>query len=373
MLIYLGLSALAVFIAALALAVQGALSALAATHLVLAAAILPLIVGAITHFVPVLTRGAGAPRPVVLMPLLLQVAGILVVLHFSGKAGLGALHAAAGIALLVATTFAGWLISRARRTLGRPHPCWRWYLAAVAFLIVGLALVPAMYAWPLLRPPLRLLHLHLNTLGFIGLTAIATLQVLLPTVLSGPDAEAAVRLRRDLPLACVGVLATGLGAAFWWPLSLVGAGLLLLMAGRVGVSWLRRYGWRTLIKDGASAALTAALCGFLLMLVLGVLHGLGLIGGKDAVAAFMVAFLMPLVTGALSQLLPVWRYPGRRLPVRDQMRERLIRGGAIRATLFLGGGVLLAFGRFEGLWLTAAGLLLFLSVIIRAFSFPTPQ
>ena len=372
MLIYLGLSALATFVAALALAVQGTLSALAATHLVLAVAILPLIFGAITHFVPVLTRGAGAPRPVMLLPLLLQVAGVLVVLHFSGEAGLGTLHAAAEMDLLVATAFAGWLISRARHTLGTPHPCWRWYLAAVAFLIVGLALVPAMYAWPLMRQALRVLHLHVNTLGFIGLTAIATLQVLLPTVLSGPDAEAAVRLRRDLPQACAGVLATGLGAAFWWPLSLVGAGFLLLIAGRVCWSWQRRYGWRTLINDGASAALTAALCGFVLLLGLGIMHGLGLIGGKDAIAAFMVAFLMPLVTGALSQLLPVWRYPGRRLPVRDQMRERLIRGGAIRAFLFLGGGVLLAFGRLEGLGLAAAGLLLFLSVTIRAFSLPTP-
>lgn len=366
MLIYLGLSALAAFVAALMLSALGVLPALAATHLVLALAILPLIFGAITHFVPVLTRGAGAPRAVLNLPLLLQVAGILVVLHFSGEAGLGALHAAAGIALLVATGFTGWLISRARRTLGTPHPCWRWYLAAVSFLIVGLLLVPLMYAWPLMRQPFRLLHLHLNTLGFIGLTAIATLQVLLPTVLSGPDAEATSRLRNDLPLACAGVLATGLGASFWWPLSLIGAGFLLLIAARVGMSWLRRYGWHTLVGDGASAALTMALCGFVLLLVFGVMHGIGLMRGQDAVAAFLVAFLMPLVTGALSQLLPVWRYPGRRLPVRDHMRDVLIRGGAIRAVLFLAGGVVLAFGGLEGLWPTAAGLLLFLYAIIRA-------
>lgn len=366
MLIYLGLSAIAVFIAALALSALGVVSSLAATHLVLAVAILPLIFAAITHFVPVLTRGAGASRPLVFLPLLLQAAGLLVVVHFAGEAGVGALHAAAGIVLLVAAGFAGWLIFRARQTLGKPHPCWRWYLAAVAFLIVGLALVPAMYAWPLLRQSLRLLHLHLNTLGFIGLTAIATLQVLLPTVLSGPDAEAAARLRRDLPLLCAGVLACALGAAWWWPLSLAGAGLLLLITARIGGAWLGRYGWRTLIGDGASAALLAALCGFMLLLVFGSLHGIGLMRGSDAVTAFMVLFLLPLVTGALSQLLPVWRYPGRRLPARDRMRERLARGGALRAALFLVGGVLLAFGYVQGLWPTAAGLLLFLQAIVRA-------
>lgn len=366
MLIYLGLSAVAVFIVALVLSVLGTVSALAATHLVLTVAILPLIVAAMTHFVPVLTRGAGASRPLLLLPLLLQGAGLLVVLHFSGEAGVGALHAAAGIALLVASAFACWLIFRARHTLGKPHPCWRWYLAAVAFLMLGLALVPAMYAWPVLRQSLRLLHLHLNTLGFIGLTAIATLQVLLPTVLSGPDAEATARLRRDLPLACAGVLACGLGAAFWWPLSLAGAGLLFAIAARIGIAWLKRYGWRTLVGDGASAALLAALCGFMLLLVFGAWHGPGLMRGTDAVSAFMVLFLLPLVTGALSQLLPVWRYPGRRLPARDRMRELLARGGAMRAALFVAGGVLLAFGQPEGLWPTAAGLLLFLQAIVRA-------
>ena len=75
----------------------------------------------------------------------------------------------------------------------------------------------------------------------------------------------------------------------------------------------------------------------------------------------------------LSQLLPVWRYPGRRLPVRDQMREGMIEGGAIRSFLFLTGGVLLAFGHVEGLWLAAAGLLFFLCMAIRAYRFPRPQ
>ncbi len=303
------------------------------------------------------------------MPLLLQATGFLVFLFFSGAVETSILHVAAEIALLVTVGFAGWLISRARHTLGKPHPGWRWYLASVVFLAIALALVPAMDYWPTWRTEFRLLHMHLNTLGLVGLTAIGTLQVLLPTVLSGPDAEAALRLRRDLPLAVAGVLAVGLGAAFWNLLSYFGAGLLLLVASRLGLAWLRQYGWRTIIADGASASLAISLCGFLLILLFGMAHAFGLIGGHDAVAAFIVIFLFPLVGGALSQLLPVWRHPGRRTPVRDRMRAVLVSGGAVRALLFSGGGILLALGFNEGLWLGAFSLLYFLFVVIKAFCF----
>jgi len=84
------------------------------------------------------------------------------------------------------------------------------------------------------------------------------------------------------------------------------------------------------------------------------------------VPAFLVAFLLPLVTGALSQLLPVWRYPGRRTAARDRMRGALVKAGAVRAVLFVAGGGLLAFGLTAGLWLAAAALLLFVYGLIRA-------
>ena len=100
MLIYLGISALIAFGCALTLLLIGEMSLLASTHLVLAVGVLPLIFGAIAHFVPVLTRSGAAPRAVWLAPLLLQLAGVLVFLHFSGMAGNAALHAAAAIALV---------------------------------------------------------------------------------------------------------------------------------------------------------------------------------------------------------------------------------------------------------------------------------
>jgi hypothetical protein len=368
-LIYLGLSALAVFVSTLVLLVLGEPSLLVTTHLVFAVAILPLIFGAIAHFVPVLTRTGEAPRCVLMLPLLLQAAGFLLLLHFNGELGSAALDVAAAIFLLACAGFSCWLISRARRTLGKPHPGWRWYLAAVLLLLSGLALVPAMHYWPEARQLFRLLHLHLNTLGFIGLTAIGTLQVLLPTVLGGPDAEAAARLRRDLPAALGGVLATGLGAALGWPLSVLGAALLFFIASRLAWSWVRRYGLRTISGDGVSASLAAALCGFLMVLVLGLAHGVGLLNGRDAVAAFIAAFLLPLVSGALSQLLPVWRHPGRRTAVRDRMRAQLAEGGAVRAILFVSAGMVLALGHGEGLWLAAAGLSFFIFAALRAFYF----
>lgn len=369
MLIYLGLSALVVFLAALAFLLLGEPSSLAATHLVFALAVVPLVFAAIAHFVPVLTRSASAPRGIWLAPLLLQLTGFVVVLHFFGAVHTGVLNSAAVVSLLLALAVIGWLVVRARSSLGKPHPGWRWYLASIFFLVIGLAMVPAMHYWPAQRQALRLLHLHLNTLGFIGLTAIGTLQVLLPTVLSGPDSDAAARLRQDLPLAVAGVLLVGLGAAFL-ALSLAGAGFLFCIAGRPGLSWLRRYGLPAIFADGAAAALAASLCGFLLLLAFGIAHALGLLEGRHAIPGFMAAFLLPLVTGALSQLLPVWRYPGRRTPVRDRMREALIKRGAMRASLFICGGVLLALGHSEGLWLAAIGLLSFLYVLVGSFCFP---
>ena len=347
MLIYLGVCALATCLVALLLV--GELGLLLATHLVFVLAIVPLIFAAIAHFVPVLTRSGGAPRAIQFAPLLLQVAGLLVALYFSGAAGEGALHAAAGLVVLCSGAFCVWLVRRAANTLGCPHPGWRWYLVALALLAGVVALVPLMALWPAWRPFMRLLHLHLNTLGFVGLTAIGTLQVLLPTVLSGPDAQASARLRRDLPFALAAVLAVALGAAAGWrPLALLGAGGLAGVAGRLGVAWLCRYGLRTLLGDGASAALLVALGGFVLLVLAGVAHAFGVLSGHDAVAAFIAAFLLPLVGGALAQLVPVWAFPGRRTERRDRLRALLVAGGRWRALFFLLAGILLAFGWIEG-------------------------
>jgi hypothetical protein len=51
--------------------------------------------------------------------------------------------------------------------------------------------------------------------------------------------------------------------------------------------------------------------GLLAVVLAGGAHGLGWLPGRPAVGGFFVLFLLPLVSGALAQLLPVWRFPGR--------------------------------------------------------------
>jgi hypothetical protein len=87
--------------------------------------------------------------------------------------------------------------------------------------------------------------------------------------------------------------------------------------------------------------------------------------GRAAVTGFFALFLLPLVTGALSQLLPVWRFSGPVTPARAVMRGRLVRFGGLRAGLFLAGGGLLLGGISAGAALLATGVLLFAGVLIH--------
>lgn len=358
MLVVLVLAAVASFAAAAALPLFHPLPPAAHIHLALAVGVMPLILGAMTHFVPVLTRSTAPHGSVRLIPLLALAAGTLA--FYSFAAPNQAYYFAALVALAAAGAFAAWIIKRAAGSLGKPHPCLYWYLAAIACLILALAAIATMALWPEQRLALKRFHLHLNTLGFIGLTAVATLQVLLPTVASRPDPQAATRLHQDLKWALGGTLLVALGAAWLKPLAWLGAALWAAPLAHLGKAWLALYLREIRQLHGAAPSLVVALAGFAAALLFGVLHGSGILDTTDSAHAFILAFLFPLVTGAASQLLPVWARPGPQTAWHSRVRQRLGAGSGVRAVLFLAGGILLGLGWRIGLALSIAALAAFL-------------
>lgn len=331
----------------------------AALHVALAAGVMPLILGAITYFVPVLTR-TGAPAPAVwLLALVALVAGWAAVAAFAVPAA-HAHTAAAALAGFAAVSLLAWAVRRGAHGIGRLHPGLHWYLAALACLVLALAAVLAMEPFPEQRLALRRLHLHLNTLGFVALAAVGTLQVLLPTTVKGQDGDAAKRLHEDLKWAVGGAVLTSIGAA-WLP-ALAWAGLVLWVVPLVRLlsAWAGHFGHAIIAMHGAAVSLVAALAGFMLLLLAGVLHGSGVLQGRHAVPAYFLGFLLPLVTGAVTHLLPLWIRPGAHARWHDRVRHGLGRFAGVRAVLFLAAGSLAALGAIEGLFIGAAGLALFL-------------
>lgn len=366
MLVWLGICAVSAFVAAL-LAWFSAVPPAPTFHIFFAAGALPLIFGAIIHFVPVLTR-SGPPAGVIrMLPLIVQLAGAATPLALAGKLPHSSLHAAATTVSVAALILLYWTTRRLRAAFGTPHPGARWYGAALLCLFLAVSLVPVWLALPELRPALRLFHLHLNTLGFIGLAALGTLPVLLPTTLGRPDPEAGKRLQRDLPVAAGGAVLVAAGAASSAWLAVVGALLLGWVTARNLLAWQRAFGVHSIVGTGGTASLAGAALGLLLLLAFGIVHSFGWIEARPALAAYVALFLLPLVTGALSHLLPVWRYPGVAAFRRAAMSQGLAQGGQWRALLFLLGGLLLAFDQAGGIYPVAVGLALYAAALLRAF------
>lgn len=376
MLVGIALVTVAAFAVGGALAVTGAVAPAVAAHVVFAVGIVPLILAAISHFVPVLTRTGTPSAAIQRLPLLVQLAGIALVLALQGSLPRVALHLAATVDLLLVGCLAAWVRGRARACLGKPHPGWRWYFVALVALATALVVVPLMGFWPQAHGALRLLHLHLNTLGLVGLAAFGTLPVLLPTALNQPEPGAAAWLSAQLRwIAAGGLLAAIAGASSATPLKMgapllaVPATVLLVVPGlRLLRQWQLRFGIRVLLADGAAASLVAAVVGWMVLAGSGLGHAFGIWAARPEIVAFVGGFLLPLVTGALSQLLPVWRYRGVATPERVAMRRRLAATGIWRAGLFLVAGILLVAG-LNGLaaGLLACGLLLFAVALANAW------
>lgn len=302
-------------------------------HIALAIGVMTLITAAMQHFVPVLARTRGVSPRMARLPLLMLLAGALVVVTLGGWLDFRWIVLAALLGLVGAVSMVVWMLGKARQALGRPHPGLNWYVAAMACL--GLALVAAMLI-PILpgwHAELRTFHLHLNLYGFVGLTAVGTLQVLMPTAAGQADPQAALRLKQDLKWALAGALGIALGEVFWSPLSWLGVAAWLWVLARMAWAWWRLHRQRMLSLHGAEPVLAAALLGYACALV-GVLQA-----HNNPLLQFLPAFLFPLVTGAAGVLAPVWLNPAQ--PATHAAgRQALNRWGSVRAVFFMVSGIL---------------------------------
>ena len=346
----------------------------AVLHLILAVGAMPLIFGAMSHFIPVLTRTRAAAAGLLGIPVLALAGGALVVGALSMPGLYWGRYAGALLALTAAGALLAWSRRRRAGMLGRPHPGLAWYDAALACLVLAPLAILAGAAWPQQAIALHRFHLHLNTLGFVGLTAVSTLAVLLPTVTGRPDPQVGPRLRRDLPWATAGTLLVAIGAAWFGPLAWIGGALWAILLARLGTSWLRLYRTEILALHGAAPLLAAALAGFPLSLVFGAMAPLAAAGefrATQPALAFVGGFMLPLVSGTASQLLPVWLRPGIQSDWHARLRVRLGRYGGVRAVLFFLGGIAAGLGREWGLLLGAAMLIWFLlqaaAALLQAF------
>lgn len=347
----LAVSALLALLSAAILLVTGGAAPQLAAHIAFGLGILPLILAAMSYFIPVLTRTGGPGLAAQAPPLLAWGGGFLAVFAFATDFSPTRLALAAALGGLAASGLGVWAIARARRMFGPRHRGLDWYLAALGFLLLALLAVVAMPAFPAQRNGLRLFHLHANLLGFVGLTALGTLQVLLPTCLGQPDPDAALRLRRDIKWAATGVLLITVGSSSLLPgrlviigpsLTLLGTALYGLVVLRMLYAWRSRFGKALWRMHGAASSLVAAGIGLPSLLLLGLMHGFGPLPARPAIAGFVIAFLLPLVSGAVAQLLPVWLRPGVQGEWHQALRSRLGRWGGMRGLILLVLGLAIA-------------------------------
>lgn len=356
-----GITALAALLAMLATVLWQRWLPAALWHLVFAVGAMPMIFAAMAYFTPVLTRSPEPPRWLIAVPLAALLAGLGIVGWFAH--GIEPLRfLSPWLALAAALAFAVWMVRRWRACMGRPHAGLRWYAAAIACLALGLIAVGISAFVPDHAQALRAFHLHINTLGFMGLTAIGTLQVLLPTVFGQPDPEAQARLARDLAWSLGGALAVAIGAAVWWPLAVPGGIAFLWPLWRLARATVRTYGGRVWSPGHAAPLLMAAVAGLVLTAVHGLLHGAGIARARDVMPLFLIGFLLPLVSGAIAQLLPIWLRPGMQTDFHKSQRQRLAALARPRALLLFVGGAAAAlssdttylFGIAGAAWLLGA-------------------
>jgi len=370
--VVLAIAAPILFLAALILSSLLHQNTPALVHMILAAGVMPLIMAAMIYFTPVLTHSRAPPWPVLLLPGLSLMSGIWTAASIFWWRDL--VFAPALTAMFAAVVLLGWIWQRARTMLGRPHPGLPWYQMALVSLILALFAILIATFRPDYWTVLRRFHLHMNIYGFVGLTAVGTLRVLLPTVAGYNDPVVRDRLQRDLYPMGFGALLMAAGSAWWVWLVWPGLVLWLIPLTRFAVPLVSRWrehvwGWH---RPGTSLGL--AVPGLMLVLIAGGLHAVGVLPADVALPLFFYMFLFPLVTGAISYLLPVWMWPARNIVAHETAVRRLAWGSGARALVFFLAGLMVLAGLPGAVYLAGAAMAVFLAQLIWALfaRFSTP-
>jgi nitrite reductase (NO-forming) len=210
----------------------------------------------------------------------------------------------------------------------------------------------------------RIAHMHVNILGWAGLTLLATLVFFGPTMLwtrieDGADARAAVALRRGataLTLAVLLLLASGLDGTVGTALRAAAAVALGVYAWAVGMVCLPVLRAARTAKPSAARPPLIALCGWFSVLAWAdvVVVATAQVRLLDALGlAALTGVLGQAVVTALSYVAPALR--GRTNAERAQLTARLARGAQLRTVTYNIGVVAIAIAAVGGPALDATG------------------
>ncbi|MGA4670127.1 multicopper oxidase domain-containing protein [Propionibacteriaceae bacterium Y1923] len=256
---------------------------------------------------------------------------------------------------LTFTWYALSLVTQARKALpSRFGHVARWYTAAALLLPLGAA-AGAVMSFSMPEPwqgRLMVAHVVLNVLGFVGLTATATLLTLWPTMLRTPMEPWSEKVHRiALPLMLVGVLGTAGAATMGWRWATAAALLVWLAGFGCAISTAVATTVRKPPRDFPTWSVGMAIvwiAGCVIWLLAQVLSNplLDAEHVKQVTAPLVVGGLVQLVLGAMSYLMPVVMGGGPRMT--RATNAVMNRAGALRVTVANAG--LVAFLLAETSW-----------------------
>jgi hypothetical protein len=345
--------------------------------------------GALTNVVLVFTEHFGrtltrAPEERIRWQLPVVNLGILAVLV--GLPREATLLVAGGATVVTATVFVAYLrLRRLRKDAVGARFTWvvRGYERAHGAFIHG-AVLGALLGTGVLAGawygPARLAHLHVNVLGWGGLTLLCTLVFFGPTITRcriepGADERAARALRHGatgLTLGVVLLLATGFGGASVLPLRLAAAAALAVFAWAATTTCLAVFRAVRRAKPTATKLPVAAVCLWLPAVVWAdvAVVATGRWALLDAVGlAALVGVLVPAITATLTFLAPMLRGPT--VPTRARIIERLERRAPLRAITANAAALVLVVGAAfggslgpGGAWMVRVGWVAFALAIV---------